>query len=69
MNTTQCRKCAYWKRLSGAGNSGYACHFLLEKRRSRHKDGEGRCMECKKLSKTSCKSGYRGDRLKTDQHY
>lgn len=69
MNTEQpdvarCRACIYWKKLSGAGYSQSACHFLLEAHRARRKDANGACLE---FQKNTCKLKHTGFMLAPEE--
>lgn len=44
--TRQCKDCAYWRTLSSANGLGKCCHYLLDTKRMRQRDGE-RCLSRK----------------------
>lgn len=51
----QCRQCRYWKRLSWAGGSRRACHYLLETGRLRQTGENGTCKSFQKKGLTNGK--------------
>lgn len=51
VDNRRCKSCIYWRKLSGAGCSRPACHFLLETETRRRKDAAGRCLEYRERSK------------------